>query len=181
MTTKKKKTENREIPPIYSTAFWLYRSADFLYLEALGITFAGLKKLLEDQKFKDEASLFLFSAELLNKFKNIDKHSEIKTLIEKYRHLPHSYPSWKKAIDDILRLIPNDAETVYGDIKEIVVSMLRNHIHPVLILSVIKELEEKQKPLTDIDGFLLLKKEFPYMRIPKTLAIEYILRKQEEG
>ena len=177
--SEQKKTNRPPSPPVYATAYWFYKTTDFLYLENIGLHFGAVKKIFEKQKFQDNNTLFVFSTSLLNKVRNLDKFPEVGKLIEEYKHIENIQPQFEKAMNDIVKHLPSTT-TIYGDPIAIASSMLRNHIHPVLIITAIKSLSAKNIPLTEVDGYILLKEEFPYMKIPKTLALEYILRRSQK-
>ena len=176
MANTEKKTSTRPTsPPIYATAYWLYKSADFLYLESIGFHFEAIRKALQSQKFEDNNTLFVYSTSLLHKLKNLDKFPEVGGLIEKYAHIPEEKPKFHKAVEDIMRHI-QPRGTHYGHTQEVVSAMIKQNIHPVLIIALTSKLLNPHYTLTEIDGFLLLKREYPYMKIPKTMALEYIVR-----
>ena len=169
----------KQSPPIYATAYWLYKAADFLYVENIGLHFGVIKKILDKQNLKDNNTLFIYSTSLLNKIKNMDRFPEVKKLIEMHSHIEYTFPNMEKVISDLLNHIPNN-NTIYGDSKDIAIRLLENHIHPIMIIAIIKQLSGKNAILTEIDSYLLLKREFPYMKIPKTLALEYLMRRVQK-
>ena len=166
-------TDRKETKCIYSTAYWLYFTADPQYLAGLGLHFASINKLLREKKLDDNNAILLYSTSLLYKLKHPELFGdELKEIAEKYSKLHKEKPDIAVAINEIAKDLPS--KTPYGDTKVIAGKLLMSNIHPVLIRRLISEITSEIFVPTEIDAYFLLKGIYPSKKISREESLEYL-------